>query len=86
LAVAIRLSLDYSRHWRATMTMEEIASNSIVINRNLRIALHELLDMAEGAGSVHRGLMVPKIKAALEASEAMPTAHDVINAKGGLGR
>ena len=68
------------------MTMEEIASNSIEINRNMRVDLHEILEMAEGLGKLDRDRLVPKIKAALERSKAMPTAYDVIAAKGGIGR
>lgn len=64
-----------------SMTMEEIADRSIEINRGLRIALDELLGIAEGLGSADRGFIVPKIKAALEASKNMPTAYDVTAAR-----
>lgn len=63
------------------MTMEEIADRSIEINRNLRIALDELLGIAEGLGTADRSFIVPKIKAALDASKNMPTAHDIVAAR-----
>ena len=68
------------------MTMEEIADNSIEINRNMRVDLYEILAMAEGLGKLDRDRLVPKIKAALDSSSAMPTAYDVIAAKDVFGR
>lgn len=68
------------------MTLEEIADRSTEINRNMRIALHELLEIAEGSAQTTRDIMVPKIKDALEKSKDMPTAFDVVNALGGLSR
>jgi len=63
------------------MTMEDIADRSIEINRNLRIALHELLGIAEGLGDMNRTLLVPKIRDALKASETMPVPHDIVAAR-----
>lgn len=68
------------------MTMEEVASNSIEINRNIRVDLHEILAVAEGLGKLDRDRLVPMIKTALDRSKDMPTAYDVIAAKGGIGR
>jgi hypothetical protein len=66
--------------------MSDIADRSIEINRNMRVALHELLAMTKGLGETDRRRLVPKIEAALNASKDMPTAYDVIAAKGGVGR
>lgn len=59
------------------MTLEEIASHGAKINRNLRVAFYEILEIAEGLGEVDRRRLVPMIKAALEASKDMPTGYDV---------
>jgi hypothetical protein len=62
------------------MTIVEIADRSIEINRNLRVALYEILALAEGLSKVDRERLAPKIKAALEASADMPTGDDVNSA------
>jgi hypothetical protein len=59
------------------MTIVEIADRSIEINRNLRVAVYEILALTEGLAESDRKRLVPKIKAALEASKDMPTGYDV---------
>lgn len=59
------------------MTIIEIADRSIEINRNLRVALYEILGLAEGLAKSDRERLVPKIKAALEESKDMPTGYDM---------
>lgn len=59
------------------MNIIKIADRSIEINKNLRVELYEILRIAEGLTKSDRERLVPKIKAALEASEDMPTGYDV---------